>query len=137
MGKINGHYCRQYAMSLSAGVDKSGDNTVLLDILDKEAKRLDTNNLLVDVSFKEKLQHYLEEILAYDDNGMNNSIVNKEILKAEYQADYIIAYCVMSGGTDVIFSSDSDFAALTTQQSICIKGMRLDTTNARKRKENV
>ena len=54
MRKINGQYCRQYAMSLSAKVDKSQDDIVCLDLRNKEAKRLDTNNLIININFKEK-----------------------------------------------------------------------------------
>ena len=102
-GEINKQYCRHSAMLFSARVDKSGDDKVQLDLLDKEAKRLDTNNLIIDRNFKEKLQHHLEETSAHNDSGMNNELVNKEILKAKYQADYIIAYSVISGSTDVTF----------------------------------
>ena len=60
--------------------------------------------------------------------------MNKDVIKAEFQADYIIVYRVISGATDVIFSTDSDFAALTPNKSFCIKSMRLDRGNKQKKK---
>ena len=74
-----------------------------LNLLNKEAKRLDTNNLIIDIDFKTKLQQYLEDISAHEDNRINGGFVNKEVIKAEFQADYIIAYRVISGATDFIF----------------------------------
>ena len=121
-------------MSLSAKVDKSHDDLVCLDLLNKEAKQLDTNHLIININFKEKFQQYLEDISAHDDDRMNGGFVNKELIKAEFQADYIIAYRVISGATDVIFSTDSDFAALCPNQSFCIKSMRLDNGNKHKKK---
>ena len=47
MGEINGKYCKHSAMSLSARAEKSGDDKVQLDLLNKEAKQLDTNNLII------------------------------------------------------------------------------------------
>ena len=90
-------------MSLSAKVDKSHDDLVFLDLLNKESKRLDTNNLIININFKEKLQQYLEDISAHDNNRMNGGFVNKELIKAEFQADYIIVYRVISRATDIFF----------------------------------
>ena len=68
-------------------------------------------------------------ISAHDDNGHNGGYMNNNIIQAEYQADYIIAHRYISGLTDMIFSTDSDFSALTDANCICVRSMKVDKSN--------
>jgi hypothetical protein len=60
-------------------------------------------------SFKRELQK-----LTYDNNHI-------KCCKAMYQADATMAGRMMSGATDLIFTSDSDQAALLGDRCICVK----------------
>jgi len=124
MDKINGYYCCQSAIVLSTREYLTEEQTSMVDELNKEAGKLDHMCLIINPDFYTKLQIELEMISAHDDNGHNTGYININIVRAEYQADYIIAHCYISGDTDMIFSTDSDFSALTGSNCICIRSMK-------------
>ena len=140
MGLINGSYCRRAAMALSAKEDKTACDKAQLDVLNAEAKKLDKKRLFVAPGFHTDLKSKLEEIKAHEQSGSTGGYVCKNVIKAEFQADYIMAYRFRNDECDLILSTDMDFSALAGPRCICMKSYNIMTekvNSGQKRKKNI
>ena len=111
--RIDRYFCRQYAMKIaSKGKDKiSADEKNMLDLYNNEAKLLeDASKMQIPLDFKAQLELALDEVGAYLLNRESGGCVSKEVIQAEFETDYMIAYQFRNGLTDIIFSTDSDIS---------------------------
>ena len=93
-----------------------------LDIFNKESKRLEAaSKMQVPNDFKDMLVHALEEVRAFTVDRESGGCVSRNVIKAEYEADYIIAYRFRQRKCDLIFSTDSDMSALCGPSCISIR----------------
>ena len=72
----------------------------------------------------DKLKDKLNSLSAHDKLGINKGYVNPNLIKGDFQADHIIGNRYKYGHTDAIFSSDSDFSALTRPTCFCIRSIK-------------
>lgn len=124
-------YCRIKSSKLIANIArKKHDNLCTrkeedeLAEIDKIAKSLEKRcnggNLNIPKDFAMRLSEKLLQINACTLNE-NGGYVQENVLKAKFQADYVIARRVNEGKTDLIFSEDSDFVALLGNKCLLLK----------------
>ena len=66
----------------------------------------------------------------------NGGFVSSQILKARFQADYVIAVRSVENKNDFIYSSDSDFAALLGNDCVLIDEVKNKGSRLMKKKKN-
>ena len=92
-----------------------------LDIYNREAKYLESaTKMQVPTDFKDQLEEALNQICASVVDRESGGYVSQDIIKMEFEADYMIAYRFRSGQCDLIFSTDSDMSALCGPDCISI-----------------
>ena len=121
MNLINGPYCRHAAMVLATKENRSNEEAMKLNTLNLEAKKLESEKIVISSHFYSDLTTKLEYIDAHKEDGNTGGYVNKKIFKAEYQADYIMAHRFLSNGCDMLLSTDNDFSTLAGPRCICLK----------------
>ena len=134
----NSTFCRHSAMAIARKEQKSSEDLEKLSALNIEAKKLDDSRLMIATEFCEDLKGRLLDIMAHDENGSNGGYVSRDVIKAEYQADYVMALRFRSKECDLILSTDMDFSAIAGPNCICIKNMKTITEKVsagEKRKE--
>ena len=126
--KINRMYCRFKVMELSSrlekeAMDENTRNEIKNELHDfnEAAKSLEKKceRVAIRDDFCDLLIHRLSLNNATKMNE-NGGYVSSKILKARFQADYVIALRSLEKKTDFIYSSDSDFAALLGNDCILI-----------------
>ena len=124
MNRINSYYCQQAAMKIAAKPldDLSAEERKRLDLYNKESKTLENaSKMQIPVDFKEMLVQALEEVRAFTVDRESGGCVSRQIIKAEYEADYVIAHRFRTGQCELIFSTDSDMSALCGPSCISIR----------------
>ena len=127
MSRINSYYCWQSAMKLaSKPVDAlTAEEKKKLELFDKEAKYLESSSRMqVPTDFKDQLEEALIQISAFTIDGESGGYVSQEIIKAQFEVDYMIAHRFRSGECDIIYSTNSDMSTLCGPNclSICSFG---------------
>ena len=93
-----------------------------LDLFNKEAKALETSvKMSVPTDFIDQLEMALLEIRAFSVDRQSGGFVSEHIIKAEYEADYIMAHRFRNGLSDLFFSTDSDMLGLCGPSCISIR----------------
>ena len=111
MNRINSYFCRQSAMRLASKKreDLTKDESKKLDLFNKEAKLLEASSKMqIPFDFKLQLELALEQVCAFSVDRESGGYVSRDILKAEFEADYLMAYRFRNGDSDCIFSTDSE-----------------------------
>ena len=91
-------------------------------IYNDEAKTLESiTQMHLPVSFKHDLESALLESEAYSPDQQSGGYVRKTVIKAEYEADNLLAYHYRQGLCDHIFSTDSNLSALGRTSCIFIQ----------------
>ena len=123
MNRINSYYCRQAAMKIT-GKGKETMMSYEKEMLKKynnEAKVLEMQTKMqVPFNFFEQLEEALEELECFDVDRESGGYVSRNLIKAEFEADYMIAYRFRNGLSDIIYSTDSDMSALCGVDCISI-----------------
>ena len=102
----------------------------------RASQRLENcRRLNVPQSFKEDLDIQLEAIGAYKEDRQTGGVVSKDIQKAEFEADYMMAYHVWNGTSTCIYLTDGDMNVLCRPTSICIRDFS-EEKGKNKRKKN-
>ena len=126
--KINRMYCRFKVLELSSRLEKEAMNENKRSEIKNElqsfndaAKSLERkcDRFLIRDDFSGLLLHRLKSINAFKKNK-NGGFVCPKILKAKFQADYVIALRSVEGKNDFIYSCDGDFAALIGNECVMI-----------------
>ena len=147
--KINRMYCRFKVLELSSRLEKESLDEVKraeikseLCLFNAAAKSLENKSGRVGIpnNFGELLLHRLKLNNAFKTNE-NGGYVSSSIIKATFQADYVIALRSIEGKNDFIYSSDSDFAALLGNDCVLIDKVTnqsggLFKTKRKKKNEN-
>jgi hypothetical protein len=137
MDRINSYYCRQSAMKIASSKpmkDLTNEERDKLDQYNKQAKKLECSHRLeVPNDLKDQLDAALLEIHAYTKDRQSGGYVNNNIIKAEFESDYIIAYRYRHKLSDIIYSTDTDMVALCGKHCISIRSFR-DEKNKTKQK---
>ena len=98
------------------------EEKIAFDEYKKEAKKLDAlPRLHVPTTFCDDLENALEEIGAFFPDRQKGGVVSREIIKAKYEADYIIAYRFCKGKSTLVYSSDADLIALCGPKCLSIQ----------------
>ena len=137
MSKINGFYCRQAAMRIASKPkeDMTDREKSELNELNIEAKRLETSKRLnIPSTLKDELDLALEEVGGYVPDRLSGGVVSRELLQAEYESDYMIAYRIRNGKNTLLYSTDGDMAPLCGATSLCIRLFREEKYGKKKRK---
>ena len=140
MSRINSYYCRQSAMKV-ASKSKSEisceEKKRLVDLYNREAKALESETrLTVPSDLILQLDSALQEISAYTVDRRGGGYVNSEIVKAEFEADYMMAYRFRNGLSDLVYSTDGDMSALCGPECLCIRYFGREKTKKRNNDEN-
>ena len=121
INRINAFYCRQSAMKIACLHQKTKEEKEMLDKYNKMAKKLDsTRRLEVPFNLKYLLSNALHEISAYNIDNVSGGFVNHQIIQAQFEADYIIAYRFRYNLSDCIYSTNADMTALCGPKCISI-----------------
>ena len=124
MSQINSYYCRQAAMKIAAVPfdDLSAEERKKLELYNKESKQLENaSKMQIPVDFEEMLTQALEQIRAFTVDRESGGCVSRQIIKAEFEADYVIAHRFRNGECELIFSTDSDMSALCGPSCLSIR----------------
>ena len=133
MGRINSYYSRQSAMKLSSISEKTAAEKEKLVKFNKAAKKLESlSRLQVPTNLLQQLQTALSNISAHEYNTESGGYVSSDIIKAEFEADYMIAYRFKNSLSHLIYSIDSDMTALCGPTCISIRSF----VKNKKRKSN-
>ena len=92
INEINCSYCRHAATTLASKITKTEDEKTKLDVLNKESKSLESKKLIIANEFYDDVKTKLEYINAHEDNENTEGFVCKLSIKAEFQADYVMAH---------------------------------------------
>lgn len=93
-----------------------------LDLFNKESKLLEASpKLQIPFDFKTQLELALEQICTFAVDRESGGYISRDIVKAEFEANYLMAYHFRRGKSNLILSTDSDMSALggPTCLSIC------------------
>ena len=77
--------------------------------------------MTVPVDFMEQLDSALVENGAYIADRKSGGYVSQQIIKAEFKANYIMAYWFRKRLSDLVYSIDSDMSALCGPSCISIQ----------------
>ena len=111
-----------------------------LKIFNAEAKTLELSTRMnVPTSFKHDLESALLENEAFSPNRQSGGFVRKDVIKSEFEADYLLAYRFRQGMSDLVYSTDSDLSALggTTCLSVRYFGIEKKQTSKKKSSSEV
>ena len=139
MSRINSFYCRQSAMKLASipENDQSDENKNDIREYNNAAKALEMcKRLCVPPSFKEDLTVELQNIGAFDEDRQSGGVVSKDIIQAEFEADYMIAYRIRNKLSTCIYSSDSDMNTLCGPLTLCIRDVYEEKGAKKRTKED-
>jgi len=139
MKSINSSYCCQYAMALSTKETLTDEDQQKNNVLNQESQKLDQKRLKIMTEFYGDLCQKLDDIDAFVENTTTVGKVNPHLIKAKYQADYIMAYRFRKKRTDILLSTDMDFSSLAGAEClmICryyIKTEKVNTGNKQQQK---
>ena len=137
INRINCYYCRQPAMKLACKpVDKmTNEDKKKLDTFNNEAKALESfSRMTVSPDFIHMLDTALQEINGYKKDRQNGGYVSEKMIKAEFEADYIMAYRFRQGLSDLVYSTDADMSALCGP--LCISVCSFSEEKKKKRKRS-
>ena len=140
MKKINSSYCRQKAMALSTKENTLGEDLEKIKVLNEESRKLDQKRLNITHEFLGDLHNMLNDIDAFDENPTSGGKVNNTLIKAKFQADYIMSYRYQHMETDLLLSTDMDFSALAGPRCLMIRNYHVTTQKdqtGNKRKKNI
>jgi len=127
MKKINSSYCRQKAMALSTKENTLGEDLEKIKVLNEESRKLDQKRLNITHEFLGDLHNMLNDIDAFDENPTSGGKVNNTLIKAKFQADYIMSYRYQHMETDLLLSTDMDFSALAGPRCLMIRNYHVTT----------
>ena len=137
MDRINSYFCRQSAMKIASKPETqlTSEEKKRLKIFNAEAKTLELSTRMnVPTSFKHDLESALLEIEACSPNRQSGGFVRREIIKAEFEADYLLAYRFRQGLSDLVYSTDSDLSALGGTACLSIRYFGIEKKQASKKK---
>ena len=104
-----------------------------LDTFNNEAKSLElTSRMSVPPNFMDMLDCALQEISAYSADRESGGYVCENMIKAEFEADYVMAYCYRQGLSDLVFSTDADMSALCGPSCISIQSFKEEKKKKKK-----
>ncbi len=138
MNRINSFFCRQSAMRIGAIAkdERTEEQKEDFSEFSKEAKRLEVSpRLHIPMSFREDLERCLHDIDAFTPDRQSGGVVSRVIIKAKYEADYVMAYRFRNRLCHCIYSSDADMLALCGPNCISIRSFAKEKGSKRKRKE--
>ena len=137
MNRVNSYFCRQYAMKLAAkGSNMTNEEKNEFHLFNKEAKALESSTRLqVPSNLLEQLDSTLMAAYAYSTDLESGGYVSQNIIKAEFEANYIMTYWFRNGLSDLVFSTDADMATLCGPDSIAITYFG-EEKDKKKRKRN-
>ena len=128
LDEINRMYCRLKVLELSSQLENSETNEEQRSQIRRKLKEYNdaarklenaSGKAIITPDFCERLLARLAAMNAFESNE-NWGYVSKKIIKARFQADYVIARRILDKNTDFIFSTDSDFAAILGDACIMI-----------------
>ena len=114
-------------MAIAGKEQKSSEHLEKISALNIEAKKLDDSRLMIATDFCEDLKGTLLDIMAHEENDSNGGHVSRDVIKAEYQADCVMAQRFRSEECDLILLTDMDFSAIAGPNCICIKNIKTIT----------
>lgn len=127
MSFINVAYCSHAAQALASKKDKTTDEIEKLQVLNDETRRLGKDRLVISNTFYDDLKARLKAIEAHTEDGNSGGHVSREVIKAKFQADYIIAHWYRNRKCHVVMSTDKDFSILARSKCTCIKAVNIST----------
>ena len=144
LAKINRMYCRFKVIELSSRLEneamnqeKRKETETELRLFNQAAASFEKKCGQVGISnnFCDLLMRRLRlnGSLKINENG---GFVSSQILKARFQADYVIAVRSVENKNDFIYSSDSDFAALLGNDCVLIDEVKNRGSRLMKKKKN-
>ena len=148
--KTNRMYCRLKMLEMSSRLENEAMNEEKrneiknqLHLYNEATKSLEKkcNRLGMSTRFCDLLLQRLSFTKAFQMNE-NGGFVSPKIIKAKFQADYVIALRSLEKKNDFIYSSDSDFAGLLGNDCVLIDkvqntgGRLLKKKNSKKEKKN-
>ena len=141
MNRINSYYCRQMAMKIASKPvnEMTSAEKKRLDLFNNEAKALESSSrMTVPSDFMEQLDSALVENGAYIADRKSGGYVSRQIIKAEFEADYIMAYRYRKGLSNLVYSTDSDMSALCGPSCISIRyfGEEKDKEKKKNKRKN-
>ena len=137
MNRINSYYCRQSAMKIAAKpiASLTNDEKKELDMFNIESKMLEsTSRMAVPSDFMQMLDSALQEICAYSSDRQSGGCVSQNIIKAEFEADYIMAYRFRQGLSDLVYSTDADMSALCGPLCVSIRSFGEEKSKKKRKK---
>lgn len=115
MNWINGYFCHQSAMEIAAIPNHriSNEEKIKLELYNKEANALESSvKMSVPTNFIDNLETDLLENHRFSVDNQSEGFVSDDIIKAEFEANYIKAYHFRNGMSDLVFPTDSDMLTL-------------------------
>ena len=141
MKLINSSYCRQTAMMLASKENKTEEDEQNLKTVNNESKKLNSQRLIVSNESYTDVKSKLDYINAHDEDGNTGGYVSRQIIKAEYEADYVIASRYRSKSCDILLSQDMDYSVIAGPKCICVKTFKVVTEKCKdkrdQRKQNI
>jgi hypothetical protein len=95
-----------------------------------------SSRLYVPTTFLSDLDTALDEIFGYDTDRVSGGFVNREIIKAKFEADYIIAHRFRQGKSDLMYSIDGDLIVLCGPSCLAINSLQVEKSSMKKQKRN-